>query len=114
MGKARREAAEKVALNLFETEAAIDAALAKAAAFLAVMPQARMEAGVAVQMGNEALLKAAEAVAMLTKARAAVVECHDELADVQKQVGLGAVMYGVMPKPNEARGGLRIVARNVA
>lgn len=113
MGKARREAAEKVALNLFETEAAIDAALAKAATFLSVMPQARMEAGVAVQMGNDAIIKAAEAVAMLTKARAAIAECHDELADVQKQVGLGAVMYGAMPKP-EARQGLRIVARRVA
>jgi hypothetical protein len=111
MGKARREAAESVALNLFETEAAIDAALAKAAQFLGTMPVARQQAGVAAQMGNEAIMKAAEAVAMLTRARAAIVECHDELDGVQKELGLRITSFGPMPKPAEASSGLRIVSR---
>lgn len=94
MLKTRRAAAQGVADQLFAAEAAIDAAISATAALTAIMPQARQEARVAAEVGQDALLKASETLAMLVRARAQIVDTHGALAVAQRNMGLGAVNFG--------------------
>jgi hypothetical protein len=87
----RREAAQRVAAALFETEAAIDVALAKAAYLSGAMPALRKAAGASALIGQDALEHVSEAFTALTEARRAIVEAHRQLSVAQAQVGLGAV-----------------------
>jgi hypothetical protein len=106
MLKQRRLIADQVAANLFEAEAAIDAALAKTAKLAGVMPELRAEAGLSALVGQDAVERASEAIAALASARRAIVETHKELDLAKTQIGLGAVMYGDgVPKPQFAMGG---------
>ncbi len=94
MLKQRRLMADQVATSLFEAEAAIDAALGKAAALAGVMPSLRADAGISALIGQGAVEWTSKSILALTEARRAIVETHKELSIAQKQVGLGAVMYG--------------------
>lgn len=94
MLKQRRMAADDVAAGLFEAEAAIDAALNKAAALAATMPAARTGAGLSALFGQEALERLSDTIAALAQARRGIIETHKELAEVKVQIGLGAVMIG--------------------
>lgn len=94
MLKQRRLIADQVAASLFEAEAAIDAALAKTAHLAGVMPGLRQDAGLSALIGQDALERATDALAALAQARRAMVETHKELSVAQKQIGLGAVMFG--------------------
>ena len=98
MLKQRRLVADQVAACLFEAEAAIDLALAKAAALAGIMPGLRTEAGISALIGQGAVERAGEAFAALAIARRAICETHLELSIAQKQMGLGAVAFGD-PKP---------------
>ena len=91
MLKQRRMVAEQVAAALFEAEAAIDAAITKAAILTGVMPQLRKEAGASALIGQDAVERASQAIMSLTEARRAMVETHKELTVAQTQIGLGAV-----------------------
>lgn len=100
MPRHRREVAQTVATALFESEAAIDSALATTAAFLGRMPQARQEARLAARVGQDAIDHATQALAALAEARRQIVAAHEALADVQGQIGLGAINYGpLIDKP---------------
>ncbi|WP_300577875.1 hypothetical protein [Phenylobacterium sp.] len=102
MLKQRRQFADQVAASLFEAETAIDAALAKTAALAGVMPGLRAQAGLSALIGQEAVEWTSRSITALAEARRAVVEAHKELSLAQKQIGLGAVMYGDgAPKPHE-------------
>lgn len=117
MLKQRRLIADQVAASLFEAEGAIDAALAKAAQLAGLMPGLRQEAGLSALIGQQAVERASEAYAALAQARRAICETHRELSVAQKQIGLGAVMYGdSLPKPPsmEAERTLRPVSDRVA
>jgi hypothetical protein len=94
MLKQRRLIADEVAASLFEAEAAIDVALAKTAKLAGVMPSLRQDAGLSALIGQDAVERASDAIAALALARRAIVETHKELSVAQKQMGLGAVMYG--------------------
>ena len=115
MLKQRRLVADQVAASLFEAEAAIDAALAKAAALAGIMPGLRAEAGISALIGQGAVERAGEAFTALATARRAICETHMELSIAQRQMGLGAVMYGdSLPKPHmaaEAAPDLRLAPR---
>jgi len=91
MLKQRRMVAEQVAGALFEAEAAIDAAIAKAAALTGIMPSLRREAGASALIGQGAVEHASQAIMALTDARRSMVETHKELSIVQTQIGLGAI-----------------------
>ncbi|HEY3696898.1 hypothetical protein [Phenylobacterium sp.] len=101
MLKQRRLIADQVASTLFEAETAIDAALGKAAALAGVMPSMRAEAGLSALVGQGAVEWASRSITALTEARRAIVEAHKELSLAQKQIGLGAVMYGEPDKPED-------------
>jgi len=94
MLKQRRHIADQVAASLFAAEAAIDAALAKTAQLTGTLPAMRADAGLSALIGQDAVERATEAVAALAQARRAIVETHKELSVAQRQIGLGAVMYG--------------------
>jgi hypothetical protein len=111
MLKQRRLIADQVAASLFEAEAAIDAALGKAAALASVMPSLRAEAGLSALIGQGAVEWSSKSISALTEARRAIVETHRELSVAQKQMGLGAVAYGDPLKPEmEAAGRILHVA----
>ncbi|WP_304166514.1 hypothetical protein [Phenylobacterium aquaticum] len=99
MLKQRRLIADQVAASLFEAEAAIDKALAKAAQLAGIMPGLREQAGLSALVGQQAVERAGEAYAALALARRAICETHKELSLAQQQIGLGAVMYGTVDKP---------------
>jgi hypothetical protein len=99
MSKARKDAAHKVAQTLFQTEAAVDAAIASAAQFVGVMPMARQEARLSAVVGQEAIDRAVEALTALSEARRAIVAAHNALARVQGQIGLAEVNFGSLGKP---------------
>ncbi len=112
MLKQRRMIADQVAASLFEAEAAIDIALAKAASLAGVMPSLRADAGLSALVGQDAVERASEAILALTQARRAIVETHKELDMAKTQIGLGAVMYGD-PKPNFAMAPATTAGRNL-
>lgn len=99
MLKQRRMIADQVAASLFEAEAAIDAALAKTAGLAGVMPSLRADAGLSALIGQDAVERASEAIALLAQARRAICETHKELDAAKTEIGLGAVMYGGVAKP---------------
>lgn len=112
MLKNRRAAATKVADSLFAAEAAIDAALARAAELNGTLVAARAEANLSAIVGQDAFEVAAAAFAALARARSEIVETHKRLSEAQVQVGLGSVAFGEQGKPPSAErlGRLRAVA----
>ena len=66
----RAEAAEKVAVALFTSEAALEQALAETATVLATLPAVRAAAGLSVFHGQQAIEDGMEVAALLTQARA--------------------------------------------
>jgi hypothetical protein len=99
MLKERRMAADQVAAELFQAEAAIDAALNRTAALTAAVPTARVDAGLSALFGQGAIERLSETIAALAQARRGIVECHKELAVIRDQIGLGAVAFGEADKP---------------
>lgn len=114
MLRERRAAAQMVANQLFEAEAALDTALAAVAALAVAMPAARREAGLSVQYAQTAFEGTSETLSLLTRARRTIVETHDALAKAQKQMGLGRIAFGPGDdKPDEEeppKGVLRTVS----
>jgi len=82
-----------------------DAALGKTAALAGVMPSMRADAGLSALIGQEAVEWTSKSIQALTEARRAIVETHKELTVAQKQIGLGAVMFGDPIKPEMEAGG---------
>jgi hypothetical protein len=111
----RRKAGQDIANCLIAAEAAIDHALASAATLAAMMPTARLEAGVAAEVGQEAMEFAAKTCAALFEARASVVATHKELAKTKDAVGLRTfAMGGLMPKASELAGNTVTALKSVA
>lgn len=110
----RRTAAIKVAESLFAVEAAIDAALARAAELNGTMVTARTEAKLSALVGQDAFEVSASAFAALARARSDIVETHKRLSEAKIQVGLRTIAVGDddWPKPVSAEqsGHLKVVA----
>jgi len=90
----RRAVAQDVAERLFAAEQAIDAAIAKTAELTGYIPAARVEAGLACEVGQEALEYAAESFSALIRARAQIIASHRELNVTKDQIGLRTVSFG--------------------
>jgi hypothetical protein len=90
----RREVAQGVADRLFAAEQAIDAAIAKTAELTGYIPGARVEAGLACEVAQEALEYAAESFSALIRARAQIIASHRELNTTKDQIGLRTVSFG--------------------
>ncbi len=94
MPKTRNIAAQGIADRLFAMERAIDAAIASGGELAMYMPQARLEARVAAEVGQEALAHATGAIMTLVQARGQIVAAHKELANVRSQLGLRELAVG--------------------
>ena len=90
----RRNAAVKVARELFALEKAIDAALVQAAELSAVMPTATAEANLSAIVIQDAFERSAATFAALAQARRHVVETHNCLDDTKIKIGLRTLSFG--------------------
>ena len=100
MLKERVVAAQRIAADLHDAENAIDEAIVKIARLAATLPTARIETNMSAIVGQEAVGKVTPAIAAAGAVRQMLTEAHLALSDTQKQVGLGARMFGAgMNKP---------------
>jgi hypothetical protein len=100
MLKARIEAAQRIASDLHAAENAIDDAIIKIAQLAATLPTARIETNMSAIVGQDAVGKVTQAIAAAGSVRQMLAEAHIALGETQKQVGLGARMFGAgMNKP---------------
>jgi hypothetical protein len=96
----RRAAAQAVADNLIAAELAIDRALHSTALLSGSIPAARIDIGVAAEIGQEALEQASSTFAALVQARRGIIHTHRHLAKDQIDIGLREIaLGGLMPKP---------------
>lgn len=100
MLKERMVAAEKIATELFEAENAVDQAIIKLAKLAGTLPVARFDTNMSAIVGQDAVAKVTQAVAAAGQVRQMVTDAHQALSETQRQVGLGARMFGAgMDKP---------------
>lgn len=103
MLKVRIEAAQRIAADLHQAENAIDDAIVKIAKLAATLPIARIETNMSAIVGQDAVAKVTQAVAAAGSVRQMLADAHVALGETQKQVGLGARMFGAgMNKPPAA------------
>lgn len=100
----RREVAQSVADCVIAAENGIDDAISLASALNGHLPDARKSALLAAEVGNDAFVAVAKALRHLVRARTAMVEAHQGLAEVQVTIGLGALSFGgAYGKPTAAQ-----------
>jgi hypothetical protein len=90
--------AQGVAYKLFATENAVDAAILEASKLMGALIEARQDIGMSAVTGTETVSRLAAALTALTEARAAVVDTHNELAEVKLRVGIRTKLIGVVDK----------------
>lgn len=94
MLKERVAAAKRIATDLHDAEQAIDEAIIKIARLAATLPAARFDTNMSAIVGQDAVAKVTQAVAIAGNVRQMLAEAHVALSETQKQVGLGARMFG--------------------
>jgi hypothetical protein len=91
--------AQRVANRLFDTEKAVDKAMAETATLMMSLIEARAELGLSAVVGDSATSKLAQAIATLAEARRSVVSAHSDLAELKLRVGIRTKLVGVTDKP---------------
>ena len=84
--------AQRVAKKLFETEAAVDQALAEAADFMSEVLKARKDVNTSLVFADDVQVKLMEAMRALSEARTAMVGVHNELNDAKLRLGIRTKM----------------------
>lgn len=97
----RNDIGETLAARLHSAEAAIDHALAEAAALAALLPVARGAARIASTTAHGAFEGAAASVSALTDARGHLVRTHRTLGALARVMGLEALAMGPVDKPED-------------
>jgi len=100
----RVSAAKKIATELHQAEEAIDEVMIRIAHLAATLPAARRDTNMSAIVGQEAMAKVANALAAAGDVRQLLTDAHLALTATQKEVGLGARMFGagVKPAPSKA------------
>ncbi len=111
MRNERIAAAREVADKLFEAEAALDVAIARAAELAASIPNARRGANLAACVGQEAFMCAANMLPKLAEAREHLVTAHDRLEVTKTEIGLRHMAFGDTTGKPSGEGELRIVGQ---
>jgi hypothetical protein len=115
MLKERVSAAQRIAADLHAAENAIDDAIVKIAKLAVTLPTSRIETRMSAIVGQDAVAKVTEAVAAAGQVRQMLTEAHHALSETQKQVGLGARMFGAgVEKPKGQALGLAATNQNLA
>ena len=86
--------AQRVAKKLFETEAAVDQALAEAADFMSEVLKARKDVNTSMVFADDVQVKLMDALKGLSEARTAMVGVHNELNDAKLRLGIRTKMIG--------------------
>src|SRR4051812_18442048 len=89
--------AQRVANQLWTTEAAIDAALLESSTLMRDVIQARGDLKVSAVFADDVNVKPMAAMQALTEARTAMVGVHDELNDAKLRLGLRTKMELIKP-----------------
>jgi hypothetical protein len=99
----RVSAAKKIAADLHHAEDAIDEAMIRIAQLAATLPTARRDTNMSAIVGQTAMSKVANALAAAGEVRQLLTDAHLALTVTQKEVGLGARMFGAGVKPPAAK-----------
>jgi hypothetical protein len=86
--------AQRVAKKLFETEAAVDQALAEAAEFMTEVLKARKDVNTSMVFADDVQVKLMDAMKALSEARTAMVGVHNELNEAKLRLGVRTKMIG--------------------
>ncbi len=98
----KHQAAQHVADTLFDAERALDEALTKAALAIAAITAARAPLGVSLKTGAAAVTRMSEGAAALAGVRETFAAAHDEIAVVQRAIRVRPNMIGGGEKgPNQ-------------
>ncbi|MEG8056817.1 hypothetical protein QP150_08790 [Sphingomonas sp. 22L2VL55-3] len=111
MLRERRRAADRVANDFLEAEAAVDKAAMLTASCVATLMQQRVAANLPLGTGAAALQMVSQASFEMVAVRQRFIEAHRALVDVRTEIGLGQFYgYGDTAEcpPNE--GTLRLAA----
>jgi hypothetical protein len=106
--------AQTVANKLFATEDAVDKSIVEASKLLAGLVEARQEMRLSAVVGDDVVAKVAVALGALAEARKAVVEAHNELAEVKLRVGIRTKLIGVVDKSQLAASNDAVVGQRRA
>lgn len=93
--------AQRVAKKLFETEAAVDQALAEAADFMSEVLKARKDVKTSMVFADDVQVKLMDAMKALSEARTAMVGVHNELSEAQLRLGIRTKLR-IEDKPTNA------------
>ena len=98
--------ARSIAKALRPSEDTIDSSIVRAANLVASIAEARLQSGVAAEVGHEAFMHAAAGLQALSDARDHVVACHRQLANVRDAQNIDPSEAGCTLKITERRLGL--------
>lgn len=98
----RLSGAKKIASELHQAEDAIDEVMIRIANLAATLPAVRRDTNMSAIVGQEAMSKVAHALAAAGDVRQLLTDAHLALTVTQKEVGLGARMFGAGVKPASA------------
>jgi hypothetical protein len=103
MPSTKLSSARNIAKNLRPSEDIIDASILRNVQLVASIIEARLETGVAAEVGHDAFMSASAGLAALRRARDHVVNCHRQLAATRDSQGLsphavGCTLDKVLPK----------------
>ena len=93
---------QRVANKVWSTENAVDDAMAQAAALMAELTSARQELRLSAGTLEKATADLVAAISALGQARTAMVEMHEELAEVKIRIGDRTKLTGAWDKPQRA------------
>ncbi|MDP1911844.1 hypothetical protein [Brevundimonas sp.] len=97
----RLSVGEALAARLYAAESAIDQALIETATLAAALPTARAEAWLSAVTGQRAFAGAAATISALSDARAHIVQTHNTLTALARNLGLEALAVGPLDKPGD-------------
>lgn len=98
----RLNAAKRIASELHQAEDAIDETMIRIAQLAATLPTVRRDINMSAIVGQDAMAKVAHALAAAGEVRQLLTDAHLALTVTQKEIGLGARMFGAGVKPPAA------------
>jgi len=110
-------AGRQIAKQLRPSEDAIDGSIVENAKLIISIVEGRRKAGIAADVGHDAILSATASMAALTQARDHAITCHRQLVSVRDELGfspraIGCTTGGCFPE--EPSGHLKVVQSEVA
>lgn len=94
--------ARRIGVALDRAEMTLDRTVADVAALVGLLPDARLQAGLAATAGQRVFEGVGETLSLLTQARGRLVESHRRLDALRAAMGLPPTATGPVDKPDES------------